>query len=448
MKKRQQDFALGLTTLLIAAVLLATILFLYPRVQTGGRPVEIRFPQEEGMAPLKTGSQILLSGSIDVGQVRDVQIEQLIVSTAQGPKKRTFFVVKTDIRRDVPLYGNCQITTDQPAIGGNGFVSILDVGTPDVPLTGPIIGLPPQSLAAAISTLSRRLLSPGGFVDRLNQAVDPDGEKSMVHKMLVSLDDINVVTRELRTQMSPQDQSALLYKIQRMLDDLNATTAGLRAELAAGNDTGLAAKLHLALGHLDDGLRDAAAIMQDSRPALHDTFASASHAARTIDQDVLAALRTELDPANPTSTLGKLHAAMDRVNASLEDVRAMTAAGERLVVLGRPTVEKTLDNLLSMSDQLRLTSQELLLNPSKLIWGPSQVREEKLLVFRAASSFADAASQLDDAAARLQAVLQTLPPESTAAQVNSEEIQAIYDGVQAAFQRFVRAEQVLWDQLK
>ena len=400
------------------------------------------------MAPIKTGSQILLSGSIDVGQVRDVEIEQLNVTTAQGPTKRTFFVVKTDIRRDVPLYGNCQITTDQPAIGGNGFVSILDVGTPDVPLTGPIIGLPPQSLAAAISTLSRRVLSPGGFVNRLNQAVDPDGEKSMVHKMLVSLDDINVMTRELRTQMSPQDQAAVLYKIQRMLDDLNATTAGLRTELAAGNDAGLAAKLHLALGHLDDGLRDAAAIMKDSRPTLHDTLASVSHAARTIDQDVLAALRTELDPANPTSTLGKLHAAMDRVNASLENVRAMTAAGERLVVLGRPTVEKTLDNLLSMSNQLRLTSQEFLLNPSKLIWGPSQVREEKLLVFRAASSFADAASQLDDAAARLQAVLQTLPPESTAAQVNSEEIQAIYDGVQAAFQRFGSTEQVLWDQLK
>lgn len=448
MKKRQQNFALGLTTIVVAAVLLATVLFLYPRIQTGGRPVEIRFPQEEGLAPLRIGSQILLSGSIDVGQVREVQIEQLTVPSAQGPKQRTFFVVKTDIRNDVPLYGNCQITTDQPAIGGNGFVSILDVGTPDVPLSGPIIGLPPQSLAAAISTLSRRLLSPGGFVDRLNQAVDPDGEKSMVHKMLVSLDDINVMTRELRTQMSPQDQAAVLYKIQRMLDDLNATTAGLRAELAAGNDAGLAAKLHLALGHLDDGLRDAAAIMKDSRPALHDTLASVSHAARTIDQDLLTTLRAELDPANPTSTLGKLHVAMDRVNASLEDVRTMTTAGERLVVLGRPTVEKTLDNLLSMSDQLRLTSQELLLNPSKLIWGPSQVREEKLLIFRAASSFADAASQLDDAAARLQAVLQTLPAESTTAEVNSEEIKAIYDSVQAAFQRFGRAEQVLWDQLK
>lgn len=448
MKKRRQDFALGLTTILIAGVLLATVLFLYPRVQTGGRPVEIRFPQEAGMAPLKPGSQVLLSGSIDVGQVHEVVIEQLSVPTAQGPKKRTFFVVKTDIRRDVPLFGNCQITTDQPAIGGNGFVSILDVGTPDVPLTGPIIGLPPQSLAAAISTLSGRLLSPGGFVDRLNQAVDPDEEKSIVHKMLVSLDDINAMTRELRTQMSPQDQAALLYKIQRMLDDLNATTAGLRAELAAGNDAGLTAKLHLALGHLDDGLRDAAAIMKDSRPAVQETLASVSHAARTVDQDLLAALRNELDAANPTSSLGKLHQAMDRVNASLADVRAMSAAGERLVVLGRPTIEKTLDNLLGMSDQLRLTSQEILLNPSKLIWGPTQVREEKLLVFRAASSFAEAASQLDDAAARLQAVLQALPPESTTAQVNSAEVQAVYDGVQAAFERFGRAEQVLWEQLK
>jgi hypothetical protein len=448
MKKRRQDFALGLAAIVFVAGFLGTVLFLYPRMSAGGHAIEIRFPHEEGLAPLKAGSAVLLAGSLEIGRVSEVGVKQLTVPTAEGPRQRTFFVVKADIQSDVPLYGNCQVTTDQPAIGGNGFVSILNVGTPDVPLSGPITGLPPQSFSAAVSALSRRLLGPGGLVDRLSEAVDPDGQKSIVRKVLLSLDDINAMTQQLRTQVNPDEQGALLAKVHRVLDDLNATTAALRAELSTGNDTALLAKVHLALTHLDDGLTDAAAMIKENRPVVHDALSSVEHAARTVDEDMIARLKNELDPANAEGTLGKLHLAMDRVNASLEDVRSMTSAGARMVVLSRPALEKTLANFLYMSDQLRLTSQEVLLNPSKLIWGPSHERADKLLVFRAASQFAEAASQLDDAAARLQAVLQTLPAEGPSGAADAKELQKVYDAVQAAFQRFGRAEDVLWEQLK
>jgi ABC-type transporter Mla subunit MlaD len=448
MKQRQQDFALGLAAIVFVALFLATVIFLYPRMQAAGREVVIRFPHEEGLAPLKVGSPVMLAGSFEVGRVRDLHVEQLFVPGAGGPQKRTFFVVHAEIREDVALYGNCQITTDQPAIGGAGFVSILNVGTPDVPLSGPVNGLPPQSLSAAISTLSRRLLGPGGLVDRLNDAVDPDADKSIVRKVLLSLDDINALTGELRTQMSAQEQTALLHKIHRLLDDLNATTGALRAELAAGGDATVLAKLHSALTHLDDGLSEAAALVKESRPAIRDTLASLEHATRTIDQEMLARLQAELDPANAAGTLGKLHGAMDRVNASLEHVRSMAAIGERTVILSRPAVEKTLANFQNMSEQLRLASQQVLLNPSKLIWGPTRQREDKLLIFRAASHFAEAASQLDDAAARLAAVLETLPRDGPATGAEAQEIQSIYDAVRGAFQRFGRAEEVLWEQLK
>ncbi|HQL55196.1 MAG TPA: hypothetical protein PLQ87_10860, partial [Phycisphaerae bacterium] len=136
------------------------------------------------------------------------------------------------------------------------------------------------------------------------------------------------------------------------------------------------------------------------------------------------------------------------VNASLADVRVMTSEGQRLVVLSRPAIEKALGNFVNMSEQLRLASQEVLLNPSKLIWGPTRAREDKLLIFRAASSFAEAASQLDNAASRLEAVLKTLPAEGAPAELDDAELRAIYESVQAAFQRFGRAEEVLWDQLK
>jgi ABC-type transporter Mla subunit MlaD len=448
MKQRRQDFALGLAVMVFVVLFVVTLLFLYPVLQAGGRAVEIHFRHEDGMAPLKAGSPVLLAGSLEVGRVRAVRVEELDAPATKGGRKRTVFVVQAELREDIPLYGNCEITSDQPAIGGSGFVSILNVGTPDVPLAGPIQGLPPQSLSATIGALSRRLLAAGGLVDQLSRVVDSEAEGSLLHKLLVSLDDVNAMTRELRAQMSPDQQEALLYKLHRVLDEVNATTAGLRAELSAGNDAALVAKLHLALTHLDEGLSEAAAMLKENRPVIRSTLATVEHAVRTVDQDVLAVLQSELDPANPTGTLGKLHTAMDRVNASLADVRSMTAAGQRMVVLSRPALEKTLENFQGMSEQLRLASQEVLLNPSKLIWGPSREREEKLLVFRAASNFAEAASQLDQAAGRLEAVLKALPADGRAAELDTREIESVYQAVQAAFQRFDRAEQVLWEQLK
>ncbi|MCK4343543.1 MAG: hypothetical protein KAY37_17660 [Phycisphaerae bacterium] len=448
MKQRSQDFALGLTVIVVLGLFLGTIIFLYPLFHARGWELEIHFSHEHGMAPLKSGSAVILGGSMEVGRVREVRVEREVTYSLDGQEEHTVFVVMAEVNKDVKLHGNCQITTDQPAIGGNGFVSILNVGTPDVPLTGPIQGLPPQSLAAAIGTLSRRLLSEGGLIDNLDQALDPSVEGSVLHKVLVSLDDLNAMTRELRAQMSPEEQEALFGKFHLILDDLNATTSALRNEMAADKDAALLAKVHIALDRLSQGLEEATAMLKEDRPLILDTLVSVRNAAQTVDRELLAALRTELDAANPSSLMAQLHLAMGRVNASLEDLNAMTSASERMIVLSKPTLEKTLGNFEEMSEQMRLASQEVLLNPSKLIWGPGRQREEHLLVFQAARNFAEAASQLDDAAGRLEAVLKTLPPDGQATAADSEELKSIHEAVRAAFQRFERAEEVLWDKLK
>lgn len=447
-KQRQQDFALGLTAIVFLTLFVGTILFLYPMFQATGREVVIHFRHEDGMAPLQPGSAVILGGSLQVGRVVDVHVEEVPDVQQPGGHPRAVFVVRTEIDHNVPLYGNCQITTDQPAIGGSGFIAITDVGTPDVLLQQPIRGLPPQSLSAAIGTLSRRLLAEGGLVDDLSNAVDPNTEGSVMYKILASLDDLNAMTRELRVQLSPGDQQTLLSRLHRVLDDLNATTASVRQQMAVGDDAALLAKVHVALDRLSIALAEATAMLQEDRPLVLQTLTSVAHAAETVDQQILANLRGELDAANPTSLMGKLHTAMDRVNGSLSDVQAMTADGGRMVALSRPVLEKTLGNFQAMSEQLRLASQEVLLNPSKLIWGPSRQREEQLLVFQAARNFAEAASQLDDAAGRLEAVMKTLPADGQAGPTEKQELLAIHDAVRAAFQRFERAEQVLWDQLK
>lgn len=448
MKQRRQDFALGLTALVMLGLLLGTILFLYPLLHARGWGLEVHFRHEDGMAPLKSGSAVLLGGSLEVGRVREVRVEEVDDPSAPDAPKHTVFVVHAEISSDIKLHGNCEITTDQPTIGGSGFVEILKVGTPDVPLVQPIQGLPPESLGAAIGALSRRLLSEGGLVDHLDQALDPELEGSLLHKVVLSLDDMNAMTRELRAQINPRDQKALLSKVHLILDSLNVTTAALRTEMAGGDQATLLGKVHAALDELGRSLTEATAMLKEDRPLIKDTLTSVERASRTVDRELLAALLAELDPANASSLLGKVHLAMDGVNASLDDIQAMTTTGERMVAVSRPKLEKAFGHLVAAGENLEQGTLELLLNPSKLLWGPGPQRQEQLVVFQAARNFAEAATQLDNAAGRLEAVLSTLPPEGRVSEADNRELRAIHDSVRAAFQRFERAEEALWEQLK
>ncbi len=446
-KQRSKDLALGLTTIVVLVLFAGTIVFLYPLFQTDGLKIKVVFPHQQGMAPLKSGSPVKLAGALEIGSVERVYTDRMRVP-AFGDEETTFFVVEAEVDHDIPLHGNCRITTDQPAIGGSGFVSILYLGTPGAALEQPIAGMPPQSLASTIGELSRRLLEKGGIVDHIDTALDPQAEGSVMAKLVKSLDDINRTTEKVREQLEPGDVESVLGKVHQMLDDLNAMTAALSAQMQAGDEAALLAKVHVAVEGLSAALSEATAMLQEDRPVVLDTLVSMRSAARAVDEDILGRLRQELDRSEPTSVISKVHTAMDHVNSSLRELESITSEAERTVVLSRPSLESALLNFELMSEQLALASQELKLNPSRLIWGPDEKRREKLIVFEAARSFAQAATELDRATHRLQAVLKALPEDGKPTTADLAELRAIQQAVEGAFERFNEAEEALWNQLK
>ncbi|MEW6252435.1 MAG: hypothetical protein AB1716_17490 [Planctomycetota bacterium] len=447
MKRKRQNLALGLATLLFLALFLASFVFVYPALrEVHGRTVSVIFPHEEGMAPIGPGTPVLLAGALDVGRVRSVWFDQ------RPPRPEAaadlVFVVDLEIREDVPLYGDAEVTTGQPPVGGAAYVVISDIGTPGVPLEGALVGQPPASLSGAIGALSRRVLGPGGLLDQISGLLDPESERSLAYKMLASMDDVNAMTRELRVQMSPAEERALLSKIHVVLDDVNAMTQALRGELTRGAERGtLLAKVHAVLDHLNEGLSSAAEVVESSAPLIRDTLTNVEQATEKLDRDVIAALGTQLDPANPQSLLGRLHTAAERADAALAAFQALMSDAHATVALNRPVIEQTIANLRGMSQKLDQASQEVLLNPSILLRGPGR-REEQLAVFQAASSFADAATQLDRAATQLRAILGTLPVEGPLSTEQQRQLQAVYDDVRGTFQRFGRAEEALWRELE
>ncbi|MGD8452676.1 MAG: hypothetical protein PVJ57_12730 [Phycisphaerae bacterium] len=447
MNTRKQDFALGLTAIVFLVLFVGTVLFLASTRHGATRTITVHFRHEEGLAPLKPGSLVLLSGALEVGQVTSVEPLEVPAKSGLADERRTVIAVVAEIEERIPLYGNCEISTDMPLVGGSGTMVIVNVGTPDVPLPdGPLQGQPPQGMAA-FTTLTRRLTAEGGLVDRVDRMLDPDAEGSLLEKVKFILTDFNAMTAELRAQLSVSQRQTLLGKIHLILDDLNQTTAAVRGQMQADEEGTLLAKVHVALDTVHQNLRELLATLTENRPLLHETLTHVAHATQVIDEEMIAALRAEFDPSRDTSLLGKLHVGLDRLNTSLADMQEMTATGKRLFVLNRPQIEAVIANAREMSEELTAGSKELRLNPSRLIWGPGKPQEGKLDVFMAARDFAQAATFLDDAAARLQAILE-LAPEGGGPEASAEEIRRIEESLRDAFSRFERAEQFFWEQMK
>jgi ABC-type transporter Mla subunit MlaD len=447
MKSRRQDLVLGVVVLAFLGLFVGTVLFVYPSLGAETRRITVRFAHEEGVAPLKPSSPVMLSGALQVGKVTDVRKELDTVETPTGPQERLLIVVEAEIEADLQLYQNCKITTDQPPVGGGGVLVILNVGSPTADVaTGPLDGLPPQSLAAAISTLQRRLFGPDGLVRKLELIIDVDADGSLAGKVAKSLDDVNAMTRELSVQLNPHEQLTLMGKIHAIVDNLNDTTAALRTELAAQDQATAMTKVHVVLDQLEKGLGEANAILRENRATVRNTMTSVESMARQIDEELLAAFKAEFSRDDPASLLGKIHAGIDRANASLENVVTMTDTGRKLVVLNRPALQRTIDNVKDISDQMRVGVQEILLTPWRLFRPPGD-EIKRLDVFEAARRFAEAATLLDDAAARLEAVVAAAPADGQVLG-SQEDIHAVQESLRSAFERFQTAEEYLWNQMK
>jgi ABC-type transporter Mla subunit MlaD len=446
MKPRQQNLVLGLVAIAMIALFVGSILFIVPRVGYATQTIQIQFRHKEGIAPLKVGSPVVLGGSVHVGRVTDITTRVAVLDTPAGRTKELVIVVKVEIDATITLYEDCHITTDQPAVGGTGSVVILNVGTHGRPLVGvgPVLGLPPQSFGAAIGTLSRRLLGPGGIVDKIDAMLDPEAQGSLHNLLRTSLADLNAITAELRAQANAADQHTLLGRLQQILDNVGGTTAALRAELSTGDEANLLAQIRGAIDRLTRTLEDASALVSENRLVIHQTLEHLRGASRQLDEELLARLKADLDRDNPSSLLGKTHVAMNQLNASLADVNAISQTGRGLIFSNRSALARTLENLKAMSEQLRLTSEELRLAPWRLLYKPTPRETEEMSVFEAARTFAEAATYLDDAAARLEAIASA--PTETAA--SDAEIAAMRDSLKAAFQRFQRAETFLYERMR
>ncbi len=447
MKSRGNDFLLGTVVLAFVALFVATVIFFTPAYRARTRAVQIEFEHDRGVSPIKVGSPVLLSGALQVGKVTGVTTKTRDVTTPDGRERHLIIVVDTEIDEALDLFEDCQITTDQPPVGGGGVVVILTIGRSPRPLlAGKVVaGLPPQSFAAAIGGLSRALLGPGGLVEKLDQQLDATADGSVMNRLVASLTDVNGITTELRAQLSAAEQKTLMGKLLTIGDNISTLTGALRDQMRSDDQTALLAKVHVALDRLTGALQEVNALVSENRPALSTITTDVADVTSTLSGTVAPALAAEFRRDDPQSLLGKLHESMDGVRRSMSDVATMTETGRVLLVGNRPALQRTIENLKSTSDRLRVGVSELLLAPWRLVQ-PPESQLQRLDVFEAARYFAEAAAHLDDSAQRMEAILTASHDGRPIA--GEADIREIQNSLQAAFDRFQQAENFLWDKMK
>lgn len=447
MPSRNQDFSLGLTVIVLFGLFLATFFFLMrsPIFGSPKQTLNIHFSLDDGMTPLGPASPVFLRDAIKVGEVISVEVAS---GDAEHPNQPVIVVV-AEIDASITLYDDCRITTNQPVIGGGGFVSILDVGNLETgAVRGDYIrGERPQSLQAAIGDMSDWLLASDGFLNRLDRAISVEAEGSVLQKVLRSLDDINAMTDSLRSQLTLAEQNSLMLQVLSIAENVKELTASLREEVRSENDEAVMGKVHVALESLNETLVEVRELVTDARPKIDATLTSVASAANKVDAEILDELREELVREDPESLLGRIHGSLMRADHSLENMVTITDAAEKLIILNRPELNRTIALIAEAADELNSGINELRTQPWRLLFPPEADEQAKVEAFQAARLFATAARELNSVSERLEA-LREAGDSSREAVLSEKEMAELKARLDRSFERFEEAEKYLWEQVK
>ncbi len=447
MESTKQDFLLGLTVLVMVALLVGSFFFLMegPLFKPETRQLVVHF--EEGIARLKAGSPVLLRGAVDVGDVASVDL----LGGSGRDLTKPIIVITAEIERDkITLFKDCRLTTSEGVIGGGGSLVILDVGTPErgvLPEDQPVDGEPPQSFQAAINQLSERVLGPGGLLEDVEFALDRDRAGSLMYKILVSLDDVNAMTGSLRRELTAGEQEALIGQLHSILDNVNQLTGSLREQVDPQLRESLLAQIHVMLTRMNEMVVRAQELVDESAPRLASALTHVESAARTLDESILGPLAAEFDASAEGTLLAKVHTSMDSVVATLGNVEAVSRQGREMIVLQRPALARTIGNLKAASETLAAGLNEIRTQPWRLLNPPTEAEKSRIIAFEAARQFAQAARRLDDVTTQLEALEATATDDGTV-YADPATVERIRVELEQAFKRFEQAEAYLWQEMR
>jgi ABC-type transporter Mla subunit MlaD len=458
MAQRRNNFTVGLTVLIVLAMIIGIILFIGARQPWGEatRPLTVRFAHTLTMPPLKVGGQVLFAGQ-PVGTIESMWFDKGEYQDEKTGKKRetTFLYVQADVQKRLNLRADCKILPEGPILGGAGMLRISDQGHAAKPLAPDHIveGRGMGGFAAVTdqlddigASLAQELdaKNPGSIMALIKAQLDAGQTESMVAKLVKSLGDLNAITASIRDQLDPRQEKVILSKLHLTLDNINAVTGELRNQMDPNSRSALLGKLELALDTVNSSLASVNGMLTENRPTLKAALDNVKETSDTLNTGIAKTVAKELDAASPQSLMAKIHASVERMGQSLTDLNKITSATSEVVALNKDNLNSILANFKETSDHMKAATKDLRRNPWRLLYRPTLEETKELNIFDAARAFAEAATRLDDATAKLKALSDArggkLGPDDP-------QLKAIRADLQNTFDKFNEAEAALWKNL-
>lgn len=328
---------------------------------------------------------------------------------------------------------------------------------------GLIVGSQAKINDETIGTVSRIEYQPEQkrtlyFVDVWNKdrLVHADGT-AMVPTVLVGQPPLVITDRgsesaPLADANHPVEVKGLLDKAMSNLEaataDVRKMARSLQHELDAENKQSVLAKTKEAVTHINSAATDLNQITTNILPEtdpkkkgstmanIHDAAASLAQTTASID----ALSRKDLG-----AILTSVRKASEDLTKIMSDFTVVSGQTRKIVDSNSDNVNEIVDNLARMSTSLKIAGEEVRRNPWRLFHKPDKDELARQNFYDAARAFAAGAGELDQAAAKLAALLKQHPKGAPA---DDPQVKQVRETVAKAMQRFKEAEQYFYQELK
>lgn len=355
----------------------------------------VQFALNPGVAGLAKGAAVNLGGQ-RVGRVSDISITTDEIGRPQAIE------VEVKIRSGLLLYENSDFQLKAPLLGAGAIIDIVGVGAPTPSATSPS---PSNELDAGEMVLGR--IAPPQFLE--HAGFGPE-QAEQVRQVIADAQNIMMRIDRILEDVEPAT-TEITGDVRLAAADIRAMTADVRAELAGWTQMVTSAlasaeqtafTLQRSSVALERGGSQAAELIDMVRGAVDENLPRIERILANADAS-LADIRENILP-EVTEAAARGRSGADDFARIAEDLRL-------LVVEEAPAVRRTISSARLAADQLKHATTEIRQSPWRLLQRPQKRELESELIYNAAGLLAASASDLNSAAAALNAASDEAPPE-------------------------------------
>jgi phospholipid/cholesterol/gamma-HCH transport system substrate-binding protein len=201
-------------------------------------------------------------------------------------------------------------------------------------------------------------------------------------------------------------------------------------------------KVHYVADRTGETMVHARDLLGDTKGDFRSTMSNVSAATGSVKEQLPGILeKADASLAQLRTTIEGASAAMTDVQASVTNVKDVSAAARGVLAGNRGKIDDIVASLKTAGDNLKFATAEIRHSPWRLLYKPGKGEVANLNLYDSARQFAEGANDLNDAATTLRDALKD--PKAT-----PEQIEKLVTKLDASFSGFKTMEDALWKRVR